>query len=101
MMPRRFQAAAPATTAEAAKTDRMSDFNRILRARFRPPSDAEEREPREESRRFDYGAGPRGGTHGLGSARADGRTAMNGWIFDRSRELATRSDVVVVPTREM
>jgi hypothetical protein len=25
---------------------------------------------------------------------------MNGWIYDRSRALAKRSDVVVVPTRQ-
>ena len=48
----------------------------------------------------DYGAGPRDARFpAAGRPREDGRAGMTAWIFDRSREIATRTEVVVIPAR--
>ena len=51
---------------------------------------------------IDYGAGPRPLASELSASRTtrpDGRDRMSGWIHDRAREIATRSEVVVIPAR--
>lgn len=51
---------------------------------------------------IDYGAGPRplvGGLSASRRTRPDGRTAMNGWLHDQAKQLGTRREIVVIPTR--
>ena len=50
---------------------------------------------------IDYGAGPRPLVRGLSASRTrpDGRTAMNGWLYDQAKQIGTRREVVVIPTR--
>jgi hypothetical protein len=50
---------------------------------------------------IDYGAGPRQPVPfpAPRRTRPDGRTAMNGWLYDQTKQIGTRGEVIVVPAR--